>query len=97
MQLTPNLLVLDRDLVDRVIGAKPITRGSRRDGAVAARRVALRSIAASHALDPDASLVLHKSTIGMWEELVKRSSSENLIRARSFFGAAPTTGALGRD
>jgi hypothetical protein len=34
-------------------------------------------------LDADASLVLRKSTIGMWEELVKRSEQQkSLIRTR---------------
>ena len=84
MQLTPNLyLVLDRDLVDRVIEVEA-DHARFFAGMVLWRPGELRAEIDRgfwYVLDADASLVLRKSTIGMWEELVKRSEQQkNLIR-----------------
>jgi len=86
MQLTPNLyLVLDRDIVDRVIEAEA-EHARFFAGMVLWRPGELRAEIDRgfwYVLDADASLVLRKSTIGMWEELVKRSEQQkNLIRTQ---------------
>jgi putative transcriptional regulator len=86
MQLTPNLyLVLDRDLVDRVIEAEA-EHARFFAGMVLWRPGELRAEIDRgfwYVLDADASLVLRKSTIGMWEELVKRSEQQkNMIRTQ---------------
>ena len=86
MQLTPNLyLVLDREVVDRVIEAEA-EHARFFAGMVLWRTGELRAEIDRgfwYVLDADASLVLRKSTIGMWEELVKRSEQQkNLIRTR---------------
>ena len=86
MQLTPNLfLVLDREVVDRVIEAEA-EHARFFAGMVLWRPGELRAEIDRgfwYVLDADASLVLRKSTIGMWEELVKRSEQQkNLIRTR---------------
>jgi putative transcriptional regulator len=86
MQLTPNLyLVLDREVVDRVIEAEA-EHARFFAGMVLWRPGELRAEIDRgfwYVLDADASLVLRKSTTGMWEELVKRSEQQkNLIRTR---------------
>jgi putative AlgH/UPF0301 family transcriptional regulator len=84
MQLMPDLyLVLDRELVDRVIEAEA-------DHARFFAGMVLWRPGELHAeiergfwyvLDADADLVLRKPTEGMWEELVKRSEEQrNMIR-----------------
>jgi putative transcriptional regulator len=87
MQLTPDLyLVLDRDLVDRVIEAEA-DHARFFAGMVLWRPGELRAEIERgfwYVLDAEASLVLRKSTTGMWEELVKRSEQQkNLIRTRN--------------
>ena len=86
VQLTPDLyLVLDRDLVDRVIEAEA-DHARFFAGMVLWRPGELRLEIERgfwYVLDADASLVLRKSTTGMWEELVKRSEQQkNMIRTR---------------
>jgi putative transcriptional regulator len=86
MQLTPDLyLVLDREIVDRVIEAEA-EHARFFAGMVLWRPGELRAEIDRgfwYVLDADASLVLRKSTIGMWEELVKRSEQQkNMIRTR---------------
>jgi putative transcriptional regulator len=86
MQLTPNLyLVLDREVVDRVIEAEA-EHARFFAGMVLWRPGELRAEIDRgfwYVLDADTSLVLRKSTTGMWEELVKRSEQQkNLIRTR---------------
>lgn len=97
MQLTPDLyLVLDREIVDRVIEAEA-DHARFFAGMVLWRPGELRQEIDRgfwYVLDPDASLVLRKSTIGMWEELVKRSEQQkNLIRTR-LDSPEPGTGVL---
>jgi len=86
MQLTPDLyLVLDRDLVDRVIEAEA-DHARFFAGMVLWRPGELRAEIERgfwYVLDADANLVLRKSMSGMWEELVKRSEQQkNMIRTR---------------
>jgi len=86
MQLTPDLyLVLDRDLVDRVIEAES-DHARFFAGMVLWRPGELRAEIERgfwYVLDADANLVLRKSMSGMWEELVKRSEQQkNMIRTR---------------
>ena len=93
MQLTPNLyLVLDREVVDRVIEAEA-EHARFFAGMVLWRPGELRAEIERgfwYVLDADASLVLRKSTTGMWEELVKRSEQQkNLIRTRMDVPDAP--------
>jgi len=100
MQLTPNLfLVLDRDLVDRVIEAEA-DHARFFAGMVLWRPGELRAELDRgfwYVLDADANLVLRKSTIGMWEELVKRSEQQkNLIRTR-LDSTEPHPGMLARS
>ena len=100
MQLTPNLfLVLDRDLVDRVIEAEA-DHARFFAGMVLWRPGELRAELDRgfwYVLDADATLVLRKSTIGMWEELVKRSEQQkNLIRTR-LDSTEPHPGMLARS
>jgi len=75
MQLTPDLyLVVDRDLVDRVIEAEA-DRARFYAGVVLWAPGELNAEIAKgfwYVDDADVSLVLRKSTAGMWEELVKR-------------------------
>ena len=87
MQLMPDLyLVLDRELVDRVIEAEA-------DHARFFAGMVLWRPGELHAeiergfwyvLDADARLVLRKPTEGMWEELVKRSEEQqHMIRTEN--------------
>jgi len=82
MKLTPELyLVVDRDLVDRVIEAEA-DHARFYAGVVLWARGELNAEIAKgfwYVDDADASLVLRKSTDGMWEELVKRLE----LRSRS--------------
>jgi putative transcriptional regulator len=75
MQLTPDLyLVVDRDLVDRVIEAEA-DRARFYAGVVLWAPGELNAEIERgfwYVDDADVSLVLRKSTAGMWEELVKR-------------------------
>jgi|SRR5688572_1250877 len=79
MQLMPELfLVLDRELVDRVIEAEP-EQARFFAGMVLWRPGELRSEIDRgfwNVLDADAKLILRKPTEGMWEELVKRSDQK---------------------
>lgn len=84
VQLTSDLyLVLDRDVVDRVIEAEA-DHARFYAGMVLWRPGELRTEVERgfwYVLDADASLVLRKSMTGMWEELVKRSEQQkNMIR-----------------
>ena len=86
VQLTSDLyLVLDRDVVDRVIEAEA-DHARFFAGMVLWRPGELRAELERgfwYVHDVDASLVLRKSMTGMWEELVKRSESQkNLIRTQ---------------
>lgn len=87
MQLTPDLhLVIESELVDRIIEAEAgharFFAGLVLWGAGELRAEIERGF--WYVLDADASLVLRKSTEGMWEELVKRSQQKaNAIRAGS--------------
>lgn len=87
MQLTPDLhLVIESELVDRIIEAEA-DHARFFAGLVLWRPGELRAEIERgfwYVLDADASLVLRKSTAGMWEELVKRSQQKaNAIRAGS--------------
>jgi len=79
MQLMPELfLVLDRELVDRVIEAEP-EQARFFAGMVLWRPGELRTEIDRgfwNVLDADAKLILRKPTEGMWEELVKRSDQK---------------------
>ena len=79
MQLMPELfLVLDRELVDRVIEAEP-EQARFFAGMVLWRPGELRSEIDRgfwNVLDADTKLILRKPTEGMWEELVKRSDQK---------------------
>jgi putative transcriptional regulator len=84
VQLTQDLfLVLDRELVDKVIEAEA-DHARFFAGMVLWRPGELRNELERgfwYVLDADASLVLRKSMNGMWEELVKRSEQQkNMIR-----------------
>ena len=75
MRLTPDLyLVVDRDLVDRVIEAEADHARFYAGVVVWAPGELIAEIAKGfwYVDDADVSLVLRKSTAGMWEELVKR-------------------------
>ena len=82
MQLAPDLfLVLDRDLVDRVIESEA-DHARFFAGMVYWRPGELtKEIERGfwYVLDADASLVLRKPTKGMWEELVRRSEERRLM------------------
>ncbi len=84
MQVMPDLyLVLDREIVDRVIEAEA-DHARFFAGMVLWRPGELRAEIERgfwYVLDADADLVLRKPTEGMWEELVKRSKEQqNMIR-----------------
>jgi putative transcriptional regulator len=75
MRLTPDLyLVVDRDLVDRVIEAEADHARFYAGVVLWARGELNAEIERGfwYVDDADVSLVLRKSTAGMWEELVKR-------------------------
>jgi putative transcriptional regulator len=85
MQLTPDLhLVIDRELVDQIIEAEA-DHARFFAGIVLWRPGELRAEIERgfwYVLDADASLVLRKSTEGLWEELVRRSEQNaRAIRA----------------
>lgn len=87
MQLTPDLhLVIESELVDHIIAAEA-DHARFFAGLVLWRAGELRAEIDRgfwYVLDADASLVLRKSTEGLWEELVKRSQQKaNAIRVRS--------------
>ena len=76
MQLTPDLyLVVDRDLVDHIIESEADHARFYAGVVLWARGELDAEIARGfwYVDDADVSLVLRKSTDGMWEELVKRS------------------------
>ena len=82
MQLTPDLyLVVDRDLVDHIIESEADHARFYAGVVLWARGELDAEIARGfwYVDDADVSLVLRKSTNGMWEELVKRLE----LRARS--------------
>jgi putative AlgH/UPF0301 family transcriptional regulator len=75
MQLTPDLyLVVDRDLVDHIIESEADHARFYAGVVLWARGELDAEIARGfwYVDDADVSLVLRKSTDGMWEELVKR-------------------------
>ena len=85
LQLTPDLhLVIDRELVDQIIEAEA-DHARFFAGIVLWRPGELRAEIERgfwYVLDADTSLVLRKSTEGLWEELVKRSEQNaKAIRA----------------
>src|SRR5262245_3531125 len=86
VQLTSDLyLVLDRELVDKVIEAEA-DHARFYAGMVLWRPGELRAELERgfwYVLDADANLILRKSMNGMWEELVKRSEQQkNMIRTQ---------------
>src|SRR5262245_65631975 len=103
VQLTSDLyLVLDRELVDKVIEAEA-DHARFYAGMVLWRTGELRNELERgfwYVLDADANLVLKKSMTGMWEELVKRSEQQkNMIRTELEAPASQsrTTTLLGGD